>query len=389
MSKAIYALSGDPITNGHMNIIERAAEVFDELIIAIGYNVDKRYLFSIDERREMAELATHHLQNVGVKPFTGMLSDFAIENNATVIVRGVRNSSDFEFEQQVHNVGLTQNNELETMLLMCDPSLSHISSSTVKGLVESGGDVSKYVPMVVKCFLEERMLHKHVIGVTGSIACGKSTLCEQLATRQNWTNIDLDHLAHEILAGVNLTPFEQATLEKVFQQFPKSRYLHDDGYFYADRGALASEVFGEMNVNKRQVLEDILRDAIQLKIKRAVMMAEQGIVMLNSALIAEQGLMSMCNNRVVVVEASEEVQMDRLIRARGLTKKQARRRLESQMRPDTKLRVIDEAIEDAGFGAFIRVVTDDLDLTNRDVENGIADRINEFVSLRNIDKLVG
>lgn len=384
VNKAIYALSGDPVTNGHMNIIERAAKVFDEVIVAIGHNPDKRYMFDTDERRTMAELATHHLQNVGVKSFVGMLSDFAIENNANVIVRGVRNASDFEFEQSVHNVGLTQNNNLETMLLMCEPSKSHISSSVVKGLVKSGGDISRYVPMAVKCFMEQKATHKIVVGVTGSIACGKSTLAEQLSTRQGWTNIDLDHLAHEILSGKNLTQFERQTLNRVLEAFPDSRMT--DGS--ADRKALAKEVFGKLNTQRRRELEDILKDAIKLKIKRKINEAEDGVVLLNSALLVEKQMMSLCNNRVIVVEASKDIQMQRLIETRGHTEEQARDRIDSQLHPDIKIREIKYAIEDDGFGGFIRINTDDLDLNDPKTESDIASEIYDFVSLHNIDKLV-
>ncbi len=385
MTRAIYALSGDPITNGHMDIINRARAVFDKVIVAIGFNAEKRYLFNIDERTQMAELATQHLPNVEVQPFNGMLSDFAIESGAEVIIRGVRNATDFEFEQNVHNVGLTQNRRLETMLIMCNPSLAHISSSVVKGLVESGGDISDYVPMVVKCFMEQRMTHKVVVGVTGSIACGKSTIAEKLAERQNWTNIDLDHLAHEILSGQDLTRFERNTLDKVFEAFPTCRM--SDGS--ADRKVLAQEVFGELQTHRRKLLEDILRDAISLRIKRKIREADEGIIMLNSALIVEQDLMSLCNNRVVVIEASKDVQLDRLMEVRGLTYNQAVARLESQLHPDTKKRMLDDRIEEDGFGAFITINTDDLDLEIPAVVNKLAEDINSLVTIYNVDKLVG
>src|SRR6478735_5475633 len=98
MNRAIYAFSGDPITFGHLDIIERAAKIFDELIVAIGVNPSKKYLFTLEERAQMAKAATAHIPNSKVIYFYGLLVDYAYENNISTIIRGLRNSEDFNFE---------------------------------------------------------------------------------------------------------------------------------------------------------------------------------------------------------------------------------------------------------------------------------------------------
>ena len=98
MTKAVYALSADPITFGHINIVERSAKIFDEVFVAIGDNPAKKYLFTKEERTKMAQISLAHLPNVQVTSFDGLLIDFAHENDISVMVRGIRNTNDMEYE---------------------------------------------------------------------------------------------------------------------------------------------------------------------------------------------------------------------------------------------------------------------------------------------------
>ena len=106
--KALYALSGDPITRGHIHIIERAAKLFTELTVGIGINPAKKYLFALEERLELAKVALSAYKNVKVVAFRGLLVDYAYENNISVIVRGLRNSDDFTMEFMLHQIGESQ-----------------------------------------------------------------------------------------------------------------------------------------------------------------------------------------------------------------------------------------------------------------------------------------
>src|SRR6476659_3693204 len=117
MRKAIYAFSGDPITFGHLDIIERAAKVFDELVVAIGVNPAKKYLFTLEERTALAKKATCHIPNIKVVYFKGLLVDYAYENNIQTIIRGLRNSEDFNFELMFHQVGESQKVNIDTFFI--------------------------------------------------------------------------------------------------------------------------------------------------------------------------------------------------------------------------------------------------------------------------------
>lgn len=353
-SVAIYAISADPITNGHLNIIKRASKLFDRLILAIGDNSDKKYLFPKPQRVRMATIATHDIPNIEVKSFDGMLSDFAMEEQANIIVRGVRNGADFEFETTVHQVGLSQTDSLETVLIIADPSLSHISSSVVKGLVKSQGDVSGYVPLVVKSYLDRTINNREVIGVTGSIASGKSSFCDALTNHNSgkFFNADLDAMAHKILDGSDHAPqFIKSALKKVSERFPSaSRYLGDDkDAIFMDRQALAKLVFGPDNIVAKRELEDIMREPISMMLRKEIN-SRQGVILVNTALLVECDLLDLCNNHVWLVEVPEDVQLERMQSVRGMSEEDALYRLAAQSATASKRELIEAKIKRDGYG---------------------------------------
>jgi pantetheine-phosphate adenylyltransferase len=144
--KAVYAGSFDPITFGHINILERAAKLFDKVVIGVGINPKKKYLFSIDERVDMVLEYTKDMDNVEVQPFKGLLINFAQDVNAQVILRGLRAATDFEYESQMGLVNMDLDRNIETLFLLSDPKNVFISSSTVKEIAYFGGDLERYVP---------------------------------------------------------------------------------------------------------------------------------------------------------------------------------------------------------------------------------------------------
>ena len=145
--KALYAGSFDPITNGHLNIIERAAKMYDSFTVAIVVNPNKRGFFSIDERVEIVRKVTEHLPNVSVDKFDGLLADYVNSNCFVAVVRGLRATTDFENELQMAqmNARLFSGNT-ETIFLMTDPEYSFISSSLIKEVASYGGCVDGLVP---------------------------------------------------------------------------------------------------------------------------------------------------------------------------------------------------------------------------------------------------
>ena len=176
MKTAIYAFSGDPITYGHINIVIRASEVFDKIIVAIGNNPNKTCTFSLEERLEMTKECFKNNKDITVMSFSNLLVDFAYEQGADVIVRGVRNAKDFDYESIIYQVGQSQKVGIDTHILFADPELTHVSSSSVKAIAKHNGDISEYIPLHVKQAIEEKMLGQYIIGVTGEAGSGKSYL---------------------------------------------------------------------------------------------------------------------------------------------------------------------------------------------------------------------
>ncbi|EAG8811680.1 pantetheine-phosphate adenylyltransferase [Listeria monocytogenes] len=139
----------DPITNGHLDIIERAAKIFDVLYVSVLNNSSKKPLFTIEERMEMIRQVTAHLPNVQVESASGLTVDYAATRGATAIVRGLRAVSDFEYEMQIASMNRTLNAEIETFFIMTNTKYSFLSSSMIKEVAQYQGDISELVPEIV------------------------------------------------------------------------------------------------------------------------------------------------------------------------------------------------------------------------------------------------
>ena len=157
MRRAIYPGSFDPVTNGHLDIIERGAKLFDEIIIAVLVNPEKRALFTVEERREMLEEALRLVEGRGcrlrVDSFQGLLMRYAVEQKADAVVRGIRAISDYEYELQMALMNRRQEPGIETVFMLAAESYSYVSSRLVKEVFSLGGTIEGLVPATV----EERM----------------------------------------------------------------------------------------------------------------------------------------------------------------------------------------------------------------------------------------
>jgi pantetheine-phosphate adenylyltransferase len=159
MTKAVCPGSYDPVTNGHLDVISRAAELYDEVVVAV-VNVSVRKtkpLFSAEERISFIEEATEHLPNVTVEPFDVLIVDFARRVGAKAIVKGLRAISDFEYELEMANLNRRQADDIESVYLMAGPQYSFLSSSGVKELATFGGDIDGLVPERVARRLKEEL----------------------------------------------------------------------------------------------------------------------------------------------------------------------------------------------------------------------------------------
>jgi pantetheine-phosphate adenylyltransferase len=159
MRRAIYPGSFDPVTNGHLDVVERARKLFDEVVVAVAHNDQKRPLFSLEERLDFLRQAIGAFEGVEVAPLDGLLVEFAVRRNAHAVVRGLRAVSDFEFEFQMALMNRKLEADVETIFLMPKEEYTYLSSRIVKEIARLGGDVRKFVPAcVVEAFA--RKLHR-------------------------------------------------------------------------------------------------------------------------------------------------------------------------------------------------------------------------------------
>ena len=155
--EVIYPGSFDPITNGHLDIIDRCAKKFDKVIVSILNNTSKKTLFTVEERKELLEKCLEKYENVEVDTFSGLLIDYAKEKNVTTMVRGLRAVSDFEYEMQMSLVNRKLYDEIETLFMVSSGDYAYLSSSIVREISLFDGDVSCLVPEVVEKALKEKI----------------------------------------------------------------------------------------------------------------------------------------------------------------------------------------------------------------------------------------
>lgn len=347
MSKAIYAFSGDPITFGHIDIIQRASELFDQLIVAIGVNPNKNYLLSLEERTQLAKTALANFHNVKVVSFAGLLIDFAYEIGADVIVRGVRNFSDLEFENSMFQTCQSQEITIESVILMSKSRLAHISSSNVKQLQQEQGLIHEYVPLNVKQALEARMSGQYIIAVTGEIGAGKTYVTNKFmelaqAKKIKAHHLDLDLITHSILKDLP-QPKYQLIRQAIVQEFGKKVKNTD--------GSINRKVLGEIVFKDRKRLKqlnEMLHQPLLVRIRRELY-GKKGLIFCNAALIGEAGMSYLSNNMVCLVKTEKKTQKRRLLE-RELTEDQIERRLKSQYTFAQKKSFFKKIIQQDNFG---------------------------------------
>ena len=162
MSIAVYPGSFDPVTLGHLDVIRRASQLFDHLVIAVLHNSAKTPLFSVEERVKMLEEMTKNMPGVKVVPFEGLLIDFAKEMSAGIVVRGLRAVTDFEYELQMAQTNNKLSPELETVFLTTSLEYSYLSSTIVKEVAAFGGDISQFVPETIERRIQEKIMKRRV-----------------------------------------------------------------------------------------------------------------------------------------------------------------------------------------------------------------------------------
>jgi pantetheine-phosphate adenylyltransferase len=350
MVTAVYALSGDPITFGHIDIINRAAAGFDHLIVGLGVNPNKKYMLTPDERIAVAKQSLSHLNNVEVRFFQGLLVDFAFEQGATIIVRGIRNASDAVAEQALDQINGSQMN-IDTYFMFSRSKLAHVSSSNVKALQAENGLIHEYVPLPVKKMLERKISHQLVYGVTGVMGSGKSYVAEQLAIYAETQhavsernplvhNIELDKLAHQVYESDK--PGYKDIREKIQNHFGT-----------LDRSEIGQIAFGSENSKEHvDFLNNIFKDPVMVLLRQELR-GRQGIVLINAALLVESDLLNLCNNHVILVNAEDAVRHERLVKFRNIDPVVAEERIKHMKSNSAKRAQIKRSISSSRFGNIV------------------------------------
>lgn len=357
--KPVYALSADPITYGHINIIERAVAMFGSLVVAIGDNPRKQYVFKKEERVALTKKALYpKFQGaVEVASFDGLLVDYAYQNNISTIIRGIRGPEDARFEKNLQDVNKSQQLGIDACFLYADKEKAHISSSAVRELLHNTGDIVGYVPLCVKQALEVRLKNRNVIGLTGEIGAGKSHIAKILKeSYPSINNIEVDQIGRDILSQRD-APLFYALRQDLLKAIPelKSAIIDAKNIFFNPK-ILGNIIFGSTDL--LNIFNKLTYDVFLWCIKKEINKTS-GFAVINSALLVESSLLPYCNNNVIIVSANDDLRIKRL-RERNYSDAQIQMRMSSQLSTDVKRSYIKSAIQKDNFGEYWEIRNDDL-----------------------------
>jgi pantetheine-phosphate adenylyltransferase len=342
MKKAMFAFSADPIHNGHIKAIEKASKMCDELIVGVGINHVKNYLFSLNERVDMVKKSLKHIKNVKVIGFSGLLVDYAYENNINTIIKFVRNQQDVDYEKALTIAGKTQGLGITTKMLK---SPDYISSTLVKNLVKEQGFVHELVPLFVKQKLEAKISDQCIIGITGLPGSGKSYLCEKFKeigkkNKIKVHNIEFDHIGHYILSNSKEEMYVKIRKE-IAETFGKE-LIQKDGSI--DRKNLSLIVFNDKN--KLKQLNKIMAKPLEVRLRRELY-GKKGLILFNAAIIAENNLGFICNNNIILINSNKS--KERLLKC-GLSLERVNAQLKSQLSFEGKKQKLQGQIKKDNYG---------------------------------------
>lgn len=361
MNSVIYAISGDPITYGHIDIIDRALKTFTHVLVGIGINPKKRYTFDLEERTSLIKkVLAPYGERVSVKSYSGLLSDFAYENGIHQVIRGARNAADFDYERLLADINHGLSVGLETFIMVADQKLSHISSSAVKELQEhQAKNIAQYVPLAIKEALEIKISGQYRIGITGGIGCGKSFVEDYLKDyNKNYIQnvnenhvkinaIDMDKIGRYILKESN-----ESIHLKIRKDIADSLGVTLMDNFMIDIKELLKIIFDEPRAKVNRNKFEAIMEEPTMHIVRRQLKELKGVVLISSALFVESCICDLVNNNFIFVSCPEDVRIGRLEK-RGYTHQEIQNRLAAQFTPEDKLKHINGLIKENCCGSII------------------------------------
>lgn len=324
---AIFPFSADPITFGHIDLIERASRLFGKVIAAVGIHPEKKIWLEPRVKVKLCKEALAHLSNVEVEGYTGLTVDFAFKKNADVLIRGVRIGSDLDYENSLFEANRKMGGGIETIYLPSKTEYSSISSSIVRTLVASYGDISHYVPLSVKKFIEEDKYSQFRLAVCGSIGTGKNYVCDILSKAFSEkkipvTVIDCDLIVHNMYKDKD--GFAIRLAEGLSSHFG-DKVLESDGL--ADRKLVSQAIRESENPAKELTYVDqIFGDLILAEIRKQVS-GRKGLILYNGALMNRKEWLTQTNGNTLFITVSKEVQLKRVAERDGLSLENAAKRI--------------------------------------------------------------
>ncbi len=307
--KGLVALSADPVTNGHLDLIGRAKELCRELVVLVANNERKAgsYLYTLDERVQMTERAVREagIRHATVVGSGGLLVDVYLYHGCDRLFRGVRNAKDLEYEDEQAELNRLILPQVQIEYLDATRELHIVSSSMVKGFVLQRLDVDKFVPMFVKQSLEERLLGQYRIGVTGCIAVGKSWVAAELARLARFEKLEAKHVnVDQLLRDVydEDSPGAQAVRDELARRFGVG--ILSDDRLIVNRKRLAETLFLPGADHHRQFVTELTMPHVARKYREALASAK-GLVVVEWAQTAEMRMGSWTNNNVIVVDSPD------------------------------------------------------------------------------------
>ena len=349
MNKIIFPCSADPITNGHLELLNRATTIFEEVLLVILNNPDKKYLFTLKERVKLTKSVLANHQKIKIDSHEGLLADYAYSHNVPLILRGIRNNEDLEFEKTLQIGNKEQWGRLESIFLI-PTHHSFVSSSFVKSIVKDGGNIKAFVPLKIKQALEEKILRQIRLGITGSIACGKSSVAKALVKyltdkKIPAIHIDLDELVHQIYRFSETT--DNSYLKAELIDLLGRDFFDNKGDL--DRKKLSESIYLTQDQEKLNHLSRLIKKPLEIEIRKKTF-GKKGLILIEGTVLLENNYETLTNNNYLFVSTSKENQINWLCKRNSTSPAEALKKIDMANSHKEKIMLHDQTIAKLNHG---------------------------------------